>query len=250
MSTPKLTPKQQAFIKEYLVDLNAAAAARRAGYSPAVAKRIGWDNLNKPAIAAALKEAMDARAERLEIKQDDVLQRLWAIATANPNELSRVRVSACRHCHGTDHQFQYVNQADFAMARGQWERERDEAVEAGKPPPPEPTDAGGYGYTPNRAPHPNCPTCLGDGQVTVLLADTSNLSEQAQALYAGAKVTQAGYVINMQDQMKALELVGKHLGMWRDLNLNLDLDKMTDEQLERIAAGEDPLTVARTPDDS
>jgi phage terminase small subunit len=29
----KLTPKQARFVREYLVDLNASAAARRAGYS-------------------------------------------------------------------------------------------------------------------------------------------------------------------------------------------------------------------------
>ena len=29
----KLTPKQQRFVEEYLIDLNAAASARRAGYS-------------------------------------------------------------------------------------------------------------------------------------------------------------------------------------------------------------------------
>jgi hypothetical protein len=28
---PKLTPKQKKFVNEYLIDLNAAAAARRAG---------------------------------------------------------------------------------------------------------------------------------------------------------------------------------------------------------------------------
>ena len=36
-----LTPKQERFCQEYLVDLNAAAAARRAGYSKQTAGVIG-----------------------------------------------------------------------------------------------------------------------------------------------------------------------------------------------------------------
>ena len=33
MTNKELTPKQQAFIDEYLIDFNASAAAVRAGYS-------------------------------------------------------------------------------------------------------------------------------------------------------------------------------------------------------------------------
>ena len=38
-----LTPKQEAFVQEYLVDMNAAAAATRAGYSEKTAKSIGLE---------------------------------------------------------------------------------------------------------------------------------------------------------------------------------------------------------------
>lgn len=248
VSKKKLTPKQAAFVREYLVDLNAAGAARRAGYSPTIARRIGYANLNHPVIAAAIAEAQAERAERLRIEQDDVLRRLWAIATANPSELSRVRVSACRYCHGVDHQYHWTTRAEYEAARATWEQNREHAEEAGEPAPAEPSDAGGYGYALGLRPASTCPVCLGDGKTDVILADTHYVSQEAQTLFAGARATQAGYVIDMHDQMKALELVGKHLGMWRDLNLNLDLDRLSDEQLERIANGEDPLTVARTPD--
>ena len=46
----KLTPKQQRFIDEYLVDLNATQAAIRAGYSAKTAYSIGIENLKKPEI--------------------------------------------------------------------------------------------------------------------------------------------------------------------------------------------------------
>lgn len=53
---PKLTPKQDRFVEEYLVDLNATQAAIRAGYSPRTAEAIGFENLRKPMIAAAVAE--------------------------------------------------------------------------------------------------------------------------------------------------------------------------------------------------
>ena len=75
-----LTPKQQAFVREYLVDLNAAAAARRAGYSERSADRQGYENLRKPEIAAAIAEAQQARSDRVEAKADDVLRELLLVA--------------------------------------------------------------------------------------------------------------------------------------------------------------------------
>lgn len=71
-----LTPKQQRFVEEYLVDLNAAAAARRAGYSERTADRIGHENLKKPEISAAVQEAKSARSERVEVTQDWILTKL------------------------------------------------------------------------------------------------------------------------------------------------------------------------------
>jgi len=51
----KLSPKQKLFVNEYLVDLNASAAALRAGYSPKSAGTIGYENLKKPQIQQALE---------------------------------------------------------------------------------------------------------------------------------------------------------------------------------------------------
>lgn len=74
-----MTPKQAAFIREYLIDLNATQAAIRAGYSEATAYSIGQENLNKPEIAAAINEAQADRAERTQINADYVLNRLVEI---------------------------------------------------------------------------------------------------------------------------------------------------------------------------
>lgn len=72
----KLTPKQERFVQEYLVDLNATAAAIRAGYSRKTANRIASENLSKPDIQSAIQEAMQKLQERTEITQDMVIQEL------------------------------------------------------------------------------------------------------------------------------------------------------------------------------
>ena len=93
--TEKLTPKQAMFVQEYLIDLNATQAAIRAGYSPHTAHRIGNENVNKPAIKAAIDDAMDARAARTLISQDRVMRELARIAFADPadvvDKIGRVR---------------------------------------------------------------------------------------------------------------------------------------------------------------
>ncbi len=58
-----MTPKQQRFAEEYVVDHNATQAAIRAGYSEKTAYSIGHENLKKPEIAAAIA-AEQARLRR------------------------------------------------------------------------------------------------------------------------------------------------------------------------------------------
>lgn len=79
----KLTPKQAAFVQEYLVDLNATAAAKRAGYSEKTAYRTGADNLKKPQIAQAISEAQADRANRTQVTADRVVEELAKIGFSN-----------------------------------------------------------------------------------------------------------------------------------------------------------------------
>lgn len=58
----KLTAKQERFIQEYLIDLNATQAAIRAGYSKKSARQVGTENLSKPSI----KQAIDERLRRID----------------------------------------------------------------------------------------------------------------------------------------------------------------------------------------
>jgi hypothetical protein len=80
---PALTAKQQRFVDEYLIDLNATQAAIRAGYSEKTAYSIGNENLSKPEIAKAIEGAQTARAKRTEITADRVLTELGKLGFSN-----------------------------------------------------------------------------------------------------------------------------------------------------------------------
>lgn len=73
----KLTPKQKAFVQEYLIDLNATQAAIRAGYSQKTASSVGAENLRKPQIQKLIQEAQNKRSERTEVTQDYVIEELF-----------------------------------------------------------------------------------------------------------------------------------------------------------------------------
>jgi phage terminase small subunit len=78
---PKLSPKQERFVAEYLIDCNATDAAKRAGYSERSAKQIGHELLLRPAIKAAVDAAQARRAEKAGITQEWVLDNLRSVAT-------------------------------------------------------------------------------------------------------------------------------------------------------------------------
>ena len=77
--TKKLTEKQQRFVDEYIIDLNATQAAIRTGYSEKTSYSIGHEILKKPEIQEAIALANDKRAQRTEITADRVLQELAKI---------------------------------------------------------------------------------------------------------------------------------------------------------------------------
>ena len=74
-----LTPKQQRFVEEYLIDLNATQAAIRAGYSEKTANEQGSRLLANVSISEAIAEAKNKRAERTEITQDYVLSNIQKV---------------------------------------------------------------------------------------------------------------------------------------------------------------------------
>jgi phage terminase small subunit len=72
----ELTPKQAAFVREFLIDRNGTQAAIRAGYSPKTAKVIATENLTKPAISEKVRLATQVVATKTETDAEWVRRRL------------------------------------------------------------------------------------------------------------------------------------------------------------------------------
>lgn len=83
----KLTAKQQKFVDEYLIDLNATQAAIRAGYSSKTAGEIGHENLNKPQIRAHIDAKMAEHSARTGVNQERIIRELARIAFLDPTQL-------------------------------------------------------------------------------------------------------------------------------------------------------------------
>lgn len=84
--TKKLTPKQELFCKEYVIDFNATQAAIRAGYKKKAAYKTASENLNKPHVAERIRELQGPVMKKPEITRERVLQELADIAFANTDD--------------------------------------------------------------------------------------------------------------------------------------------------------------------
>ncbi|QNB08349.1 terminase small subunit [Herbaspirillum frisingense] len=215
----RITDKVRRLVDEYLIDLNATKAAIRAGYSERTAKQIASEVLNKPEVQALLQERQAALAERTEITQDAVLQRLWAIATADPSHLMQFRRTCCRHCWGKKFGYQRTAQemkADRVSHQRQMLEKRAEADRSNQQFMETPFDqAGGTGYDARKDPNPKCPECFGQGHGNAFFEDTRKLQGNAKFLYAGVKQGKEGLEVKTLDPIEALKLVGQHLGMFK-----------------------------------
>lgn len=143
----KLTEKQQRFVDEYLIDLNATQAAIRAGYSARTANEQGSQNLAKLSIQQAIAERMAERSKRTGINQDRVVLELAKIA--------------------------FVKMTDLVDSQG---RIRESAADDD-------------------------------------LACIESIKYKESESDTGASVERE---VKIASKLKALELLGKHLGMWND----------------------------------
>lgn len=140
----KLTPKQAAFVGEYLKDLNATQAAIRAGYSQKTAGQQGERLLKNVEIQNALSAGMQKREKRTEITQDMVVAELAKIAFGDPRAVAT------------------------------WD---------------------GKGVKPKAS---------------------SELTDDEAAIISEISETMTGIKVKTNDKTKALELLGRHLGMFKD----------------------------------
>ncbi len=82
-----MTPRQAAFVREYLIDLNATQAAIRAGYSARAAHVTGPRLLANARVAEAIQKGQAKRADKLEITADRVLLEIARLAFADARKL-------------------------------------------------------------------------------------------------------------------------------------------------------------------
>lgn len=88
-----LTPKQELFCHQYMIDLNGTQAAIRAGYSAKTAAVQAHDLLRKPNIVARLAELKAEQFQRLHMSADEVLAEAAKIARFNLGDLLFITAS-------------------------------------------------------------------------------------------------------------------------------------------------------------
>ena len=170
-----LTPKQEIFADEYLIDLNATRAYKVA--YPKVKKdetaaAAGARMLRNVKVAEYIQKRMDERSQRTEITQDMVLQELAKIG--------------------------FANITDFVTIEGPY----------------------------------------------VKIKETASMPQDKLGVIAGIKEGANGIEIKLNDKEKALELIGRHLGMFKDkmelsgeLKTNNPYAGLTTEELKKLIHG-------------
>lgn len=149
----KLTEKQQRFVEEYLIDLNATQAAIRSGYSAKTADQQGSRMLTNVKVQNEISKAMAERSRRTGVNQDRIVLELARIA--------------------------FVKMTDVVNADGEIKPDASDDDLA----------------------------CIESVKYKRSDTDTGSSEERE---------------IKIASKLKALELLGKHLGMWNDkLDVNV-----------------------------
>lgn len=216
------SPKAIAFCERFIVHLNQTRAAEEAGYSKRRARQVGSELMQLPAIQARIQQLLDARAVRNGIEADDAINLVWAVATANPNEIVEHRRECCRHCYGAHFNYQRT-QRERDRAYGSWcasveawgQLKPELQLQIAKPAATF-DEQGGTGWDPRRDPNPACQECFGEGIARTFFKDTRKLSPGALALYAGVKETKDGLELKVHSQADARTNIMRHLGLFKD----------------------------------
>lgn len=231
-----LAPMQRRFVEEFLISGKGAESARRAGYAQDKAARIAYDLLREPDVAEAVAAGRRAISNRTNITADKVVKMYWDIATADVNSLVEFRRDNCRHCHGEGFAYQWRDVAEFIAAEMKFEARRAKAIAKGKGDDfteEPPTDVGGYGFVRLREPNPDCRECEGDGHGYMHIHDTRRLTGAARLLYNGVKMTKDGLEALTLDRKHALDVVAKHIGVFKE-HLEVDMRVTSTAELDQV----------------
>lgn len=123
-----LTPKQQAFVDEYLIDYNGKQAAIRAGYNPKSAEVTACDFLRKGKVAEAVAYKRAERGRRTGITADRVLQELARIGFADIPSVIDLETASLKPGATADERaivsgvkVRYIPKATYNEETGEWE---------------------------------------------------------------------------------------------------------------------------------
>lgn len=83
----QVTPKQQRFVEEYLVDLNASEAAKRAGYKEKTARHQGSRLLTKANIQRLIQVKQAERSQATGVTANRVVEELRRVALSDVRKL-------------------------------------------------------------------------------------------------------------------------------------------------------------------
>ena len=209
----KLTEKEAAFVAAYTTHWNGAKAVREAGYDTPNARNMAYEIRAKLHVKAAIDAEIEKQSKERALTKEKLIENLWLIATADPNELIEYRRVNCRHCYGEGHRHQYTDH-EMSVRRADHEKKTrgsslpgdDDGFDYG----------GGIGFDRTAEPNPDCPECRGVGDELIIAKDTRDLSPSARALYAGVKVTKEGLQILMHDQLAAQDKLARQFGLYVD----------------------------------
>ncbi len=211
--------KHEQFACQVATGIPARAAYVNAGYKDTKSAEASASILQRtPKVAARISHLKKtyAAAQAEEVKVDDVwlTRQYLTVATADPNELIRVKTGACRYCHGANGEYHWRNRDEFARHHRTWAMLPPEKQATRE----EPNDLGGYGYSLHLPINPDCGNCDGLGTSRVAVADTAKASPAARRLLATIKQTRDGVEIKVHDQMHALDQLGRIIGAFEKDN--------------------------------
>jgi phage terminase small subunit len=219
MSSEPLTVSDHERFAQAHVRLGTATAAYREVYDPegVVPNTTAWDRgcklSQRPDISARYRHLRAEALAQSQVKVVALIDDLYDIATADPNELSRSVVVNCRHCYGDGHEYQWVDVAEFEAACATIERENEGRKRQKKLP----EIAGGFGFVLHRAPNGMCTSCCGAGELHVIISDTTQLSPRAAKLYKGIRIKGNGdREVLMHDQLAARDQLHRLIGAYKD----------------------------------
>lgn len=225
-----MNPKQRMFVEEFQKDADKTKAAARAGYSQRSAGQQAHVLMKNPIIQEAVALLQADRLDRMSTEADVIVTQLYAIATADPGEVTQYRRTCCRHCWGQDFGYQRTPAEYRAHVKA---HNKVVAIAKAKGfPEPEFDEEGGFGYNGTSDPNPECPECFGEGVGNLYIADTRHLSPAGRLLFAGVEINQNGVKVNLNSQDKARDTLLRIMGLFQTVEQEADGGEIDTTALE------------------